>query len=217
MYIYYPSCNFRRIFPDTAARIRAWMEAQPDVAIAGCCKVTQDLPKPGDMIVTVCMSCSRLLEEIRPDIPQCSLFEFLLTRKDFAWPDLRGRVFTLQDCFRARGRHGLHEAVRECLSRAGAQIVELPGGRDEETYCGTFMLHDPFPQTLQYAPRYFGEYLPKHLTVLPREEWPSYMRAHIAGYPTREVVGYCNTCVKDAREAGAEIFHLAELLFGGAG
>ena len=213
MYIYYPSCNFQRIFPEAAHKIRAYMETQPDVTIAGCCKVTQALPKQGDTIITICMSCMHLLKEMRPDIPQLNIFEFLLSRKDFPWSDLRGRTFTLQDCFRARGMHGIHDAVRECLARTGAEMVEMPVNRDEETYCGTFMLHDPFPQTLKFAPHYFGEYLPEHLTILPQEEWASYMQKHISEYPTREVVGYCNTCVKDAREAGAEIRHLAELLF----
>ncbi len=189
------------------------MDSQPDVRIAGCCKATQELPEPGDIIVTVCMSCMHLLEEMRSDIRQVNLFEFLLKRGDFPWPDLRGQVFTLQDCFRARGKHGVHDAVRECLAHTGADIVEMPRNRDEETYCGTFMLHDPFPQTLKYAPRYFGEYLPRHLTVLPQEEWPAYMQSHVSGYTTREIVGYCNTCVKDAREVGADIYHLAELLF----
>ena len=213
MYVYYPSCNFQRIFPETARHIRSWMEEQPDVRIAGCCKADQNLPQPGDTIVTVCLSCMHLLEEMRQEIPQVSLFGFLLSRKDFPWPDLHGRTFTLQDCFRARERHALQDAVRSCLNRTGADIIEMPGNRDEETYCGTFMLHEPFPQTLIYAPHYFSEYLPPHLTILPKEEWPAYMKAHISRYSTREVVGYCNTCVKDAREAGAGIYHLAELLF----
>ena len=70
MYIYYPSCNFQRFFPETARKIRAYLEAQPDVTIAGCCKVTQDLPKHGDTIITICMSCMHLLKEMCPDIPQ---------------------------------------------------------------------------------------------------------------------------------------------------
>ncbi len=213
MYIYYPSCNFQRFFPETAHRIRTYLEKQTNVRIAGCCKMTQDLPKDEDTIITICLSCMHLLEEMRPNIRQISLFEFLLTQENFIWPNLQGRVFTLQDCFRARGKHGLQDGVRTCLIRSGAKIIEMPGNRDEETYCGTFMLHDPFPQTLKYAPKYFGGYLPEHLTILPREEWPAYMHTHIAQYPTREIVGYCNTCVRDAREAGADIHHLAELLF----
>jgi len=213
MYIYYPSCNFQRFFPETARRIRSFLEIQPDVRIAGCCKATQELPAPGDTIVTICMSCMHLLEEMRPEIPQVNFFEFLLTREDFPWPDLSGRTFTLQDCFRARGKHEIHEAVRACLARTAADIVEMPGNRDEETYCGSFMLHDPYPQTLKYAPRYFGEYLPPHLTVMPREEWSAFIRSHIARYSTEHIVGYCNTCVKDTRDNGADICHLAELLF----
>ena len=181
--------------------------------IAGCCKMTQGLPKADDIIVTICMSCMHMLAEMRPEVRCISLYEFLLTREDFRWSDLHGHVYTLQDCFRARGKHGLQDAVRDCLDRTGAEIIEMPFNRDEETYCGTFMLHEPFPQALKYAPRYFGEYLPGHLTILPEEKWPAYLQAHISRYRTPEIVGYCNTCVKDARAAGAGIFHLAELLF----
>ena len=63
--------------------------------------------------------------------------EFLLTRRDFPWPDLRGETITLQDCFRARGKTSLQDAARECLRRMNARIVEMPDSRDAETYDGT--------------------------------------------------------------------------------
>ncbi len=154
MYVYYPSCNFQRAFPETAKKIRAWLQTQPDVKIAGCCRVTDGLPQAGDTIVTVCMSCMRMLDEVRPEIPQISLFEFLLTRPDFPWPELKGETFTLQDCFRARGRHALQDAVRACLRRANAEIAELPVNRDAADYDGTFLLHGPYPDNLARAPKY---------------------------------------------------------------
>ena len=60
-YIYYPSCNFQRMFPETAGRIRSYLETQPDLVIAGCCHKTSDRPSQGDIIVTVCMSCMHIL------------------------------------------------------------------------------------------------------------------------------------------------------------
>ena len=214
-HIYYPSCNFQKLFPETAKRIRAYFETQPDISVAGCCHVTSDVPDPDDVIVTVCMSCMRCLDEVRPDVPQISLYELLLTRRDFPWPDLHGQVCTLQDCFRARGKHGLHDAVRECLTRMGVTFAEMPGNRDEETYDGSFLLHLPYPAGLKDAPRYFGEYLPEHLTPLPEAEWPEYLKQHARKYDTQPVVCYCNTCVTGARTGGAQAYHLAELLFPG--
>ena len=214
MYVYYPSCNFQRLFPDTAKRLRAYLETQRDVKIAGCCHLTADLPQPGDVIVTVCMSCMRGLDEVRSDIPQISLFELLLTRADFPWPNLAGQRFVLQDCFRARGKHELHDAVRECLRRAGAEIVELPKNRDEADFDGAFLLHEPYPRNVREAPRYFGEYLPPHLTPLPEEEWPDYLTKNAARYGGQPVACYCNTCVTGARQGGAQAYHLAELLLG---
>ena len=33
MYIYFPSCNFQKQFPETAAKIRSYMDSQPDVTV----------------------------------------------------------------------------------------------------------------------------------------------------------------------------------------
>ena len=213
MYVYYPSCNFTKAFPNAAKRVRTYLKTQNDVRIAGCCHTTNSLPDKGDTIVTICMSCMRGLMEMRPDCAHASLFELLLTRTDFAWPYLAGSTFVVQDCFRARGMHGLHEAVRECLRRACADVTELEANRDMADFDGSFLLHDPYPQNVREAPSYFAGYLPSHVTPLPREAWPGVYGAHVRQYHGRVAVGYCNTCVRGAREGGAEAYHLAELLF----
>lgn len=213
MYIYYPSCNFTKNFPDTAKKLREYMKTQPDVKVAGCCHVTGELPKEGDIIVTVCMSCMVLLEERRPDVQQISLFEFLLTRKDFPWPDKKGEKFALQDCFRARGKHELHEAVRECMAKMGCEVIECPPSRDEATYDGSFLLHEAYPQCVEEAPKYFVDYLTPHITVMPKEEWPQVFRQRVAELPDKKVVTYCNVCTSSLKEGGAEAYHLAEILF----
>ena len=213
MYIYYPSCNFQRQFPETAAKIRSYLFSQDDVQIAGCCRVTNDLPAAGDTIVTVCLSCMHILEEVRPDIPQLNLFSFLLTRKDFPWPDLAGENITVQDCFRARGRHALQDDVRKCLVMMHAVPVEMEHNRDEETFDGSFLFHPPVPANAAIAPHYFTEEITEHITPLPKEEWAGQFREHAGLYTTERVVCYCNLCTASAREGGADAVHLAELLF----
>lgn len=217
MYIYYPSCNFQKQFPATAKAVRAYMSGREDVKVAGCCHVTGGLPEAEDTILTVCMSCDRVLAELRPEIPRKSLFEFLLDQPDFPWPNLNGEEITLQDCFRGRGRHGLQDAARECLRRMNAKIVEMPRNRDEEEFDGSFRFHEPYPQNMKEAPKYFAEYLPRYVTPLPEEAWPARFREHAAQYATKRVACYCTTCVSGAREGGAEALHLAELAFSGMG
>lgn len=214
MYIYYPSCNFKKNFPETAKKVAAYLSTQPDVKIAGCCHVTNGLPQEGDIIVTVCQSCMRVLSEVRADIPNISLFEFLLTRDDVDWPDYGNEEMTVQDCFRARGKHGLHEAVRECMRKMNIVPVEMEGGRDEEEFDGSFKLHAPYPQNMKEAPHYFAEYLPEHLTILPQEEWDNVYKEQAKKYTTDRVVTYCNTCYQGAKAGGADAFHLATLIFG---
>ena len=214
MYIYYPSCNFQRFFPDTAKKIRAYLGSQSDVKIAGCCHRTDALPQEGDTILTICMSCMHVLEERRPDIPGMNLFQYLLQKEDFPWPDHEGRIVTIQDCFRARGYHELQDAVRECLKRMHIEIVEMPHNRDEETFDGSFLLHPPYPQNMEEAPKYYAQYLPSHVTPMPEEEWIQVYRTQAAKYETECVVTYCNSCRNGLKEAGVSVFHLAELIFG---
>ena len=213
-FVYYPSCNFQKFFPETAKRIRAYLSQRPEVTIAGCCHRTAQIPVEGDTILTVCRSCMRTLSETRADIPNKSLFEYLLDLEDFSWPDLGGENITVQDCFRARGDHGLQDAVRECLLRMNAVPVEMPNNRDEEMFDGAFLFHEPYPQNMQEAPKYFRDYLKDYIIIVPEEEWESRFREHARGFTTKRVVGYCNTCVKSLRDVGVDCVHLAELIFG---
>ena len=217
MYIYYPSCNYQRFFPETAAKARTYLEKQSDVAIAGCCHKTADRAQQGDSIVTVCLSCMRTLDEVREDVPGISLYELLLTREDFPWPDYGGREMTLQDCFRARGKHSLQDAVRECLHKMNITVRELEKNRDDADYDGSFLLHNPYPHNMQEAPRYYADYLPRHVTLIPEEGWLNVYRKQVSLYQTKAVVTYCNTCCRSARdgdvEKAHEIYHLTELIF----
>ena len=95
MYVYFPSCNFRRIFPETAAKVETWLNTREDLRIAGCCHVTGCTLRPGDVPVTVCMSCMHMLTEEHPDLRHLNLFEYLLAQEDFPWPDLSGQAFTV--------------------------------------------------------------------------------------------------------------------------
>ena len=213
MYIVYPSCNFVKYFPDTADRIKTYLETQEDVRIAGCCHLTSDIPSDDDIIVTIGMSCMRGLDEIRPDIPQISFFEFMLTRKGFKWPDLHNEKITVQDCFRARGKHSLQDSVRRCLELCNAIPVEMDNNRDEETFDGSFLFHDPYPINMKEAPIYFSSYLPMHVTVKPESEWLNSFKNHVSLYRTKRVACYCNTCTTGALSGGADAVHLASLLF----
>ncbi len=213
MYIFYPSCNFKKFFPETATRIREYLATQKDVYYADCCHKTYDIPKSGDIIVTVCMSCLRGLAELRPDIEQISFSEFMLTRKDFTWPDYKGEKITIQDCFRARGLNTVQDSSRKCLEMMNFIVVEMKNNRDLETFDGNFLLHEPYPINVKEAPKYYGIYLPSYVTVRDEKEWPDIMKAHAAMYTTNRVACYCNTCTMGARTGGADAYHIAQLMF----
>ena len=213
MYIYYHSCNFAKLFPKTDQKILSYLATQPDVNVAGCCLTSSDAADADDIIIYVCLSCYHMLKAMRPEVKQISLFEFLLTREDIVWPDLKGEEITVQDCFRARGLHGIQNAVRECLHRMNAEIVEMENNRDEELYDGAFLYHDPSPANVKIAPKYFVDHVSKYLTIIPKEQWKDNLREHAGKYTTSRVVCYCNTCTSGAVEGGAQALHLAELIF----
>ena len=135
-YIYYPSCNFQRMFPETAGKIRNYLNTQADVVIAGCCHRTADLPE----------------------------------------------------------------------------------NRDETFYDGAFLFREPFPQNVKEAPKYYRDYLPAYLTVLPQEQWSERIRTYAETIPEgHRIAGYCNTCVKSLKDAGVDALHLMEFAFRNTG
>jgi len=213
VYWYYPSCNFQRLFPGTAAKIRAYMETQADVRVAGCCHVTNGQPAQGDSIVTVCTSCTHILRELRSDVPVMSLYAFMLTRGGFTWPDHSGERAALQDCFRARGDRALQDDVRACLALMGMDIAEVPPCRDEADFDGAFLLRRPPERNEREAPGYFVDYLPAHLTVLPESAWKAVFKRRADVFGGMPVVTYCNTCQTGLEEGGADARHIASLMF----
>lgn len=221
-YHYFPSCNFTHFFPQESEKVKHYLSERFGAEIVTCChKSRNDFPIE-DTALTICQSCSLMVREresalgkaIEPfQTREINVFELLAQDELFPWPDLQGEEITLQDCFRAKDKPQLLDAVRTCLHKMNATIIELPDNRDKCLYDGRFLLRKPAPAAVNDAPHYFHEILPQYLHIMNKEEQDAWLLDYAKRFTTRRVVGYCNTCVTALCDVGVDAVHLAELMF----
>ena len=220
MYHYFPSCNFTRQFPEASRFLSEYTASHYGMIVEGCCRPSHKNLQEGDVAVTVCQNCSIIIREqlgIRadqpnPSIDEISIFELLCEDDEFPWPDLHGEAITLQDCFRAKDKPALHEAVRKCLRRMNAQIVELPENRENSLFCGSFLMDPASPSNQKFAPHYYKEFFPGYAKELPPEEQTAVLKEHVSHYTTPRTVCYCNKCTAGVKKGGGNGIHLMELM-----
>ena len=211
MLYYLPGCDFNANHPEAGAKLRNYMLAKEGIAQAPCCRKDLSELRPGDTIIENCTLCELVLSERLLQVRFVSLYEWLLDDADFPWPDLSGRVMTLQDCARTRTNAGIQAAVRACLERMHVMWVEVEENHDQTRFDGVWLYNPPAPDCLEVAPRTFAE-LEKRRTLLPPEEQEARMRAWCEQYETEEVAVYCNGCERGVRLGGKRPFQVLELL-----
>lgn len=212
MYIYLSSCNFTAACPDASRKIKEYLSAKPDVKVAGCCRPQQKQLTKEDTVLTVCLTCSAITNEVNPETPEKSLWEYLLTDKDFPWPDFHGEYVTIQDCWRARHKTNMLDAVRACMVKMGLHPVELSENRENTRFDGVWRYNPTAPKNLAIAPKYFQNIADTALELLSPEEQKSRMEMWVRQYTTDRVVTYCNACLQGALLGGAKAVHLLQLL-----
>lgn len=214
MFVYLPSCNFTAGCPEASERIKRYMEERPNVRIAGCCRPEQQKLTPDDKVLTLCLFCASITQEVSPETGQMSIWEYLLQDKSFPWPDYGGEAMVIRDCRRARNNPVLLDAVRSCMERMNITPVELADNREASNFDGVWPFN-PVPQrNLDIAPEYFGKLRDQEMELLPQEEQRCRMEEQARQYTTKRVVCYCPACLKGVRLGGADGIHLMELVTG---
>ena len=210
MFVYFPSCNFTRTFPNTSSAAKEFMQKQ-GVRVEGCCRPGHKNLTAGEQALVVCQTCTMLIGERRPDIPMQSAWEYL-DGLEFAWPDYHGEEITIQDCWRARHKPALLDAVRLCMEKMNLRPVELAENRENTQFDGVWRFQPVAKKNLEIAPNYFGEVAATGLELLSPEEQKARMEAWVSQYTTSRVAVYCTACLKGAELGGAHAVHLLELL-----
>lgn len=232
---YIASCIFTAKYPELSQKIQAYVTKQFGIPIVRCCVpgyrleyfVDQmgpygenwaDLPDcgdyaPGDTVYSICHNCSAIIEEHKKNVWVKSLWELILEDENFDFPDYKRAPITIQDCWRAKGRHEEHEAVRALLRQMNFDIHELPDNLDETEFCGVSLYRPSPKRNLQLAPNRYvknaaGKFIPH-----TKEQQIELMQTYGQRFETPNVADYCHYCHEGLELGGVNAFHLAALLF----
>ncbi len=211
MEVFYPSCNFARISPQAAKKVRLQMKGQMDVAI--CCLREKRVLGEGDVGIYMCQSCR---EHVNGGTTE-SLWPWLLRQDDFEWPSYEGLSVVIQDCWRDREHPEVHEAVREALDRMGVAWSEPEDARERATFCGTRHVEPRTPRQCELMADHPDPYVRKMPEDVQRELMAERVRELEAVAQSGEplvALTYCNACTQGLELGGATVVHLGELAMG---
>lgn len=215
--LFMPSCNNSLVYTRSIQRLGNNLIDRGLVdGWTGCCKPGGpghgSIPEDAD-VVTICNSCMAIAEESLNCNSVANAFELILEDDDFDYPDYGGEEITIQDCWRACGRHSLHDAVRELLRRMNLVPVELPENRDKSHFCGVTTCQAMPELNARLAPRRFGNVDANMFVPRTAEERKSLMREHAAQITTPRVASYCFSCDAGLVLGGADSASILNLLF----
>ena len=211
MEVFYPSCNFARISPQAAKRMRQQMKAQMEVA--GCCLRDPRVLEEGDVGLYLCQSCR---EHVHGGSTE-SLWPWLLRQGDFEWPSYEGLSVVIQDCWRDREHPEVHEAVREALDRLGVAWAEPEDARERATFCGTRHVEPRTERQRELMADHPDPYVRKMPEEVQAELMAERVRELEAAAPDGApflALTYCNACTLGLKLGGAPVVHLGELVMG---
>lgn len=215
--LFMPSCNNSLMYTRSIQRLGNYLLDRGLVdGWTGCCKPGgpghADIPDGTDIVV-ICNSCMAIAEESLNCGSVTNALEIILEDDGFDYPDYGGEEITIQDCWRARGRHSLHDAVRELMHRMNLVPVELPENRDRSRFCGITTCQAMPELNAQLAPRRFGNVDPGLFAPRSEAERRELMREHVAQITTARIASYCFSCDAGLALGGADSASLVNLLF----
>jgi len=234
--IYIASCVFTSRYPILSQKIQKYVTEHYGMEIVRCCvpnyklqiftdkmpvdyqDIWQGLPDTGefaagDNVYTLCHNCLAIIEETKPEVNERSLWEYISEDESFPFPNYKGRTVTLQDCWRTYDRRPEQEAVRAILDKMNIQVVERLDNFEKTNFCG-YTLYEPcIPRNAAMAPRRFVDQAEGKFIEDTQEEKQTLMEAHCRTFETDEVVAYCHYCQAGLELGGADVIHIAGLLF----
>jgi len=229
---YIASCVLSRNYPEISRKAIDYMEKQ-GIPVMRCCvnkyKIREfedamdesiaekwkSLPhylemNKGDTVVSACHNCTNIIMETRPEIHTISLYEHILHDDHFVYPDYRGEVMMLQDCWRAADHDEEKSAVRELLKRMNITVVEM---EEKEDFCGVSLYRPQPVRNPRMAPGHYGpEKTTGKFGSYTEEQQREFMIRHTDKIPTDKVVCYCHYCLEGLQMSGKEAEHLINLL-----
>ena len=191
-YAFAPGCALMLYKPQLAAKIHTVLsEIVGEVLLyTDCCHHDVALPD-GICIINVCPGCNRRFKAKRAGITTVSLWEILMERDGFAYPDYGGMEMAVHDACPTRTETQVHAAVRTLLERMNIKVLEPAHTKTNQQCCG-------------------DSYYPAHPMPVVRQK----MQERADEMPAQDVCVYCVDCVKSLHIGGKTPRYLPDLLFG---
>lgn len=211
MIYYLPSCQYKANHAESSAKIQKYLR-DTGVTVVGCCRVSQNLFHEEDTVLSNCTSCARITDEQSPEVNNISIYEYLLTDKNFPWPNYNGEKITVQDCYRAVGKPNTQHAIRECLLKMNFTPIEIEENFEKTKFDGLFKYTNVSKSNLTLAPTYYSKLQDEFIVVKDEAEQKEEMQNWVSQYQTERVVCYCNACLKGLKLGGANAMHILDLI-----
>lgn len=210
---FFPSCKVTRQFPVESTKLREYIEHHEQAFTTGCCKVNFKQLSKTDTAIVVCNNCGAIISESSSTSDISFVWEIIDSDLDFVYPDYHGEKVTIQDCWRAYDRNGVHRAVRSILRKMNLEIVELRENRRNCKFCGADLLNPCTDIEKKLAPKRYAingadMYVPR--TITEQDKW---LHDWCEQIETDKVVCYCLSCLDGIKRGGKQGIHLIELLF----
>jgi len=211
--IFFPACKILGKYPEISQKIEAYLKLQfDDLKVESCCKTSLNRITSEDTVIYICTSCVMYVRDNTPAKTLISLWEIIDNDASFVLPNYKGKVVTIQDCWKVPNETRLQDATRNLLEKMKIDVLELENNRKTADFCGKF-LYDP--DMKQFAK--FSKHITQHQDAFFKphtdEAYIEIMKNHSRKITTDEVVCYCGACRDGLIDGGKSVFHLAELVF----
>lgn len=234
---YIAACVFTERFPELSEKIQRYIKERHDMTILRCCvpnhkvKDYEDkMPQgkirdnwsalqhsaefmPGDTVYSLCHNCSNIIEETKPGVNVLSLWELILSDKDFVYPDYSKMKAVVQDCWRAKERSSEQQAVRQLLKKMNIDFIEAEQNGIETEFCGASLYRAQPERNPRIAPIHYVEKAKGKFIPHTEEQQKQLMTEHCSKYQRDTVICYCHYCLEGLIMGGADGIHIANLLF----
>ncbi len=205
MYVYFPSCNFTKMRPGTAAKLRKLLSER--MPVAGCCRFDKNEYAGGEVGLYHCQACRETLDG---RLPLMSVYEYFDADGDFALPDYSGLTVGVQDCWRDREHPEVGRAVRSLLKKMNISVREPEESGQASVFCGNLHFEPKKPENAALL----AQYPRKRIFEMPREVEEALMREQVEKFGTEYIVTCCNRCTLGIEAGGGKAIHILELVMG---